>query len=123
MGLQVLGPNASSFAGSVVVTPDTATDGATVTIDASLGNHFRLTLGGNRTMAAPTNPTDGQLITLEVIQDTTGTRTITWNSVFAFGTDVPSPTLTTTANKRDFLSFKYNSTATKWYCLGVVRGY
>lgn len=118
-----VGSGASTFDGPVTITPDSLTDGATITIDASTGNHFRVTLGGNRTMAAPTNPTDAQLITLEVIQDGTGSRTLTWNSVFAFGTDVPSPTLTTTASKRDFLSFKYNSTAVKWYCLGVVKGY
>lgn len=99
------------------------TDGATVTIDAADGNYFRITLGGNRTFAAPSNPIDGQKIIVEIIQDGTGSRTITWNSVFTFGTDVTSPTLTTTANKRDFIGFVYNSTAAKWYCLAVAKGY
>ena len=103
--------------------PKTLTDAATITVDAGTGNHFRVTLGGNRTLAAPTNPTDGQRIVFEIIQDATGSRTLTWNGSYAFGTDVPSPTLTTTANKRDFVTFVYNSTAAKWYCVEAVKGY
>jgi len=101
----------------------TLTDAATIATDASLGTHFRVTLGGNRTLGEPTNPTDGQKCTWEVIQDGTGSRTLSFNAVFAFGTDVPSPTLTTTANKRDFITAVYNSTADKWYVLAVSKGY
>lgn len=99
------------------------TDAATITTDASKGNHFRVTLGGNRTLGAPTNPTDGQKIIYEFIQDGTGSRTLAYNAVFAFSTDLPSPTLTTTLNKRDFLGFVYNSTAVKWYCLAINKGF
>lgn len=98
-------------------------DAATIATDASKSNHFRVTIGGNRTLGEPTNPKDGQAITYEIIQDGTGSRTLTYAAVFAFGTDIPSPTLTTTANKRDFLMFKYNATAVKWYCLAVVKGF
>lgn len=103
--------------------PKTLTDAATITVDAGTGNHFRVTLGGNRTLAAPTNPTEGQRIVFEIIQDATGSRTLTWNGSYAFGTDVPSPTLTATANKRDFVTFVYNSTTAKWYCVEAVKGY
>lgn len=99
------------------------TDAATIATDASLGNHFRVTLGGNRTMGAPTNPIDGQKIIYELIQDGTGSRTMTWNAVFVWGVDVTVPTLTTTASKRDFIGFVYNSTAAKWYGLAVAKGY
>lgn len=101
----------------------TLTDAATIAVDAADGNCFRVTLGGNRTLGAPSNPIDGQRILLEVIQDATGSRTLAYNSVYAFGTDVVSPTLTTTASKRDFIGFIYNSTANKWYCLAVAKGY
>lgn len=101
----------------------TLTDAATIDTDASAGSHFRVTLGGNRTLGAPTNPTNGQKIIYEVIQDGTGSRTLAYNSVFAFSTDIPTPTLTLTASKRDFLGFVYNSTAAKWYCLAVVKGF
>lgn len=122
-------PTASpTFTGTVtaprIITPPvTLTDASTIAIDASLGNHFTVTLGGNRTLGAPTNPTDGQKMLIEVIQDGTGTRTLGYNAVYGFGTDITSPTLTTGANKRDFLGFVYNSTSVKWYALGVSKGY
>jgi hypothetical protein len=105
--------------------PVALADGATINTDASLGRHFRVTLGGNRTMAAPTNPTDGQRIVYEIIQPGSGGpwTIATWNAIFVFGTDVPSPTLTATASKRDFVGFVYNSTAAKWYCLAAAKGY
>lgn len=102
------------------------TDGASIALDASLGNHFRVTLAGNRTLAAPTNPVDGQRISIEVIQDATGSRTLTLTTGalgFAFGTDIPSITLTTTANARDFIECLYNSTAQRWYVVRFVKGY
>jgi hypothetical protein len=110
----------------VVETPVNLTFATTTTVDASQGVYYRITLTGNTTMAAPTNATDGQKILFEILQDATGSRTITWTSGaggYAFGTDVTTPTLTTTANKRDFVGFVYNSTANLWYCLAVARGY
>ncbi|MFX8844617.1 hypothetical protein ABTM93_19255, partial [Acinetobacter baumannii] len=51
------------------------TDAASIAVDCTLGNHFRVTLGGNRTLANPTGATDGQRLVFEVIQDGTGSRT------------------------------------------------
>jgi hypothetical protein len=104
----------------------TLTDGATISLDASLGNHFRVTLGGNRTLAAPTNPTDGQRIMIEVIQDGTGGRTLaltTGTNGFAFGTDITGITLSTAIGARDFIGAVYNSTAQRWYVIAFVKGY
>lgn len=112
-----------TFNKALVTAPVALTDAATIATDASLGNHFRVTLGGNRTLGAPTNPSDGQIGTWEFIQDGTGSRTITLNAIFALGTDISTVTLTTTASARDFMTAKYNSTANKWYVLGFVRGY
>jgi hypothetical protein len=44
----------------------TLTYAASITPDASLGNHFRLVLTGGATILAPTNGTDGQRILFEV---------------------------------------------------------
>jgi len=99
------------------------TDAATIATDASLGNVFTVTLGGNRTLGAPTNPTNGQKIIYQIKQDATGSRTLGYNAVFRFGTDVASPTLTTTASKTDYLGFIYSSADTKWDCLAVAKGY
>lgn len=113
----------SSFAAAAAPKVVALTDAATITVDASLGNHYVVTLGGNRTLGAPTNPTNGQRILFEVIQDSTGARTLSFNAAYAFSTGVPTPTLTTTANKRDFIGFVYNSTTALWYCLAFVNGF
>jgi hypothetical protein len=99
------------------------TDAATIATDASLGNTFTVTLGGNRTLGAPTNPVSGQKIIYRVTQDGTGSRTLSYNAVFRFSTDVPSPTLSTAAGATDYLGFQYNAAAAKWDCLAVVKGF
>lgn len=99
------------------------TDAATVATDASTGNNFFLLIGGNRTMGQPTNPTSGQKIIYRVKQDGTGSRTLAWNAAFRFSTDLPSPTLTTGANKTDYIAFIYNDTASTWDCIGQNRGF
>src|SRR5262249_12266085 len=112
-----------TFSKATVHTPVTLTDAATIAVDASLGNRFRGTLGGNRTLGNPSNPSDGQQITFEIIQDGTGNRTITLDTKYAFGTDITSVLLSTTANKRDFLTAVYNLSADKWFVIGFVKGY
>lgn len=99
------------------------TDAATIATDAALGNHYRVTLAGNRTLGNPTNAYDGARIVYEFIQDGTGTRTITLDTNFALGTDITAVTLTTTASKRDFMTVIYNSTAVKWYVVAFIKGY
>jgi hypothetical protein len=89
----------------------TLTDGATITWDVSTAQVAKVTLGGNRTLSAPTNGATGQFISLLVIQDGTGSRTLTWNSAYEFASDT-APTLTTTASLGDLFTFRYNGT--KW---------
>mgnify|MGYP003119772179 FL=1 len=85
------------------------TDGATIAWDASLNQVCSVTITDNRTMAAPTNQVDGAFYHLTVIQDGTGSRTLTWNAVFKFPSDT-APTLTTTASEQDELTFRSNGT-------------
>jgi hypothetical protein len=89
----------------------TLTDGATITWDVSTAPVAKVTLGGNRTLSAPTNGATGQFVSLLVIQDGTGSRTLTWNSAYEFASDT-APTLTTTASLGDLFTFRYNGT--KW---------
>ena len=91
------------------------TDQATITWDASTEDVAKVTLGANRTLAAPSNGTTGQFISILVIQDGTGSRTITWNAVYEFASDT-APTLTTTANLGDVFVFRYNGS--KWLEVG-----
>tara|TARA_R100001463_G_scaffold18178_1_gene45591 strand:- start:51 stop:455 length:405 start_codon:yes stop_codon:yes gene_type:complete len=96
-------------------TESTLTDGSTVSWDVSTEDVAKVTLAGNRTLAAPTNATTGQFISLLIIQDGTGSRTLTWNAVFEFASDT-APTLTTTANLGDVFVFRYNGS--KWLEVG-----
>jgi hypothetical protein len=111
-----------TFTGAVMPAEGALTDGATISLDASKGNLFRVTLAGNRTLANPANPTDGQLIRVEVTQDATGSRTLSYGSAYDFGT-AGAPTLSTGAGKTDVLGFSYNATAGKWDCLASALGY
>lgn len=92
-------------------TPQSLTDTATITWDTSVGRQAVVTLGGNRTFGAPTNATPGTYI-LTVKQDATGSRTITWNGVFKW-TGGTAPTLSTSPNKIDIITFLYDGT--NWY--------
>ncbi len=101
----------------------TLIDDTIINTNASLSNHFRVTLSGNRTLANPTNPTDGQKVIWEIRQDATGSRTISYGSQFAFGTDVTSAVLSTTPNKIDFVGAIYVASSSKWYVTALTRGY
>jgi len=80
------------------------TDGATITPDFSTGNNFSVTLGGNRTLANPTNMTVGQSGVIYITQDGTGSRTLSYGSYWKFPSGT-APTLTTTASATDALFY------------------
>ena len=107
----------TKITGAVLNVEDTLTDASTITWDVIASPVAKVTLGGNRTIAAPsgTSPAAGQFIALTVIQDGTGSRTLTWNATYEFTADT-APTLTTTANKGDLFIFKYNGS--KWLEVG-----
>lgn len=85
------------------------TDQATIAWDVSLGRFATVTLGGSRTMAAPTNLVAGGVYHLLLTQDATGSRLITWNAVFKWP-GATAPTLTTTAARADLISFVSDGT-------------
>lgn len=58
----------------------TLTDAATITWDMSTGIDFVVTLAGNRTLGNPTNTKVGQRGRIRVVQDGTGSRTLTKSS-------------------------------------------
>lgn len=93
----------------------TLTDGATVTPDMADGNNFSLTLGGNRTLANPTNLTAGQSGSIFLVQDGTGSRTLAYGSYYDFAGGT-APTLTTTANAVDRIDYVVRST-TSIHCV------
>ena len=82
----------------------TLTDGATITADFAVTNHFQVTLGGNRTLANPTNVVAGQSGAIRVVQDGTGSKTLAYGSNWKFPAGA-APVLTTTANAVDLLVY------------------
>lgn len=76
------------------------------TIDWTAGNKQKSTLTGNCTFTftAPSGPCS---LILKLVQDATGSRTVTWPTAVHWpgGT---APTLTTTANKVDIISFYFD---------------
>jgi hypothetical protein len=82
----------------------TLSDVATIATDLSVNSTFTVTLGGNRTMANPTNLIPGQTGSIFIVQDGTGSRTLAWGSYWNFinGT---APTLSTNANSVDRVDY------------------
>ena len=87
------------------------TDGATITADFADSNNFSVTLGGNRTLANPSNIVAGQSGCIWITQDGTGSRTLAYGADWEF-TGGTAPTLTTTAGAVDCLVYAVQS-ATK----------
>lgn len=81
------------------------TDQTTVAVDMSAGINFSLAIGGNRTLANPTNTKVGQCGAIRITQDATGGRTLAFGTSwkFAGGTD---PTLSTAADTVDILFYQ-----------------
>ena len=79
-------------------------DGATITIDMATACHHSVTLGGNRTFAAPSNQVVGQSGSIFITQDGTGSRTASFNSAFKFIGGV-APTLSTAASAIDRIDY------------------
>ncbi len=111
------------------------TDGATVTIDASLGNVFTLSMGvvPVRTIATPSNLQAGKVFDL-VLTHATASSTASWPGIYKFscpgattaasacggstGVSGGAPTLSTTAASIDVIRFVCPSTT---LCLGTPR--
>jgi hypothetical protein len=98
---------AGIYSASAVVT---LTDGTTVTPDLNAGRNFVLTLGGNRTLANPTNQAAGQSGLVIVKQDGTGSRTLSYGGNWKFPGG--APTLTTAANAVDAISYYVEASGT-----------
>lgn len=82
----------------------TLTSSASITIDLSNSNNFKVTLGHNATFNNPSNITAGQTGSIFITQDGTGSRTGSWGSYWDFigGT---APTLTTTPAAVDRIDY------------------
>lgn len=98
---------------------NTLTDGATVAVDFSISQNHKLTAAGNRTLTF-SNPQEGEYYNITIIQDATGSRTITWPSTVKWAGG-SAPTLTTTAVYRDHITFFYDGTY--YRDVAIVKNY
>ncbi|CAL9596007.1 hypothetical protein SUDANB43_05303 [Streptomyces sp. enrichment culture] len=102
----------------------TLTDGATIATDASRGSHFKVTIAGNRTLSAPTNPVDGQKVMWEVVASG-GARTLTLAGGaggFVFGSDITALSATV-SGKTDYIGAIYSAAANAWRVIAYTKGY
>ena len=97
----------TSFTRAALHPEQTLTDASTISWDVGTSPVSKVTLGANRALGAATNAQTGQFVSLLVIQDGTGSRTLTFNAAYEFKDDT-APTLTTTASKGDLFVFRYN---------------
>lgn len=107
--------------GRYLNTPDNLTDASTIAIDASLGNHFRVTLTGSHTLGNPTNPVDGQRILVEVTQDGSGAHTLTYDTKYNLGP--VDGTIASGVGDVTHIGLVYNSGRDQWDVLAVGVGY
>ena len=79
-------------------------DGANISVDFNAGQNFAVQLAGNRTIDNPTNCVPGQTGSIFVIQDGTGSRTLSYGTNYKFpgGT---APTLSTGASACDRIDY------------------
>ena len=98
-------------AGSIGFTLHTATgDGATL-VNWQAGNKHKFTFGAQNETITFTNPTNPSTVQMIIVQDATGSRTITWSGMTIKWHGGTAPTLTTTANGEDIVSFIWDGTS------------
>jgi hypothetical protein len=99
--------------------------GATITPNCDASDTFNVgTLTGSPTFASPSGTAqDGKQMQFRFAQDGTGGRVITWNAIYAFGTDITAAMVPTAANAKWEMLFRYHAGDTKWRCIAIVRGF
>ena len=87
------------------------TDGTSIAVDFNAGQNFAVQLAGNRTLESPTNCVAGQTGSIFVIQDGTGSRTLSYGGSWKFPAGT-APTLSTAISAVDRIDYiAYTSTA------------
>ena len=87
----------------------TLTDGASIAWDVDSGVFATVTLGGNRTLANPTNLGSSGTLILKVVQDGTGSRTLAFGANYLWPRG-SAPTLSAGADAVDILVFVTDGT-------------
>lgn len=93
----------------------TLTDGANISVDLADSNNYVVTLAGNRTLDNPSNITAGQSGSIFIVQDGTGSRTLSFGSYYDFAGGT-APTLSTAASAVDRIDYVVRS-STSIHCV------
>lgn len=111
-------PNALAASAAI----QTLTYGSTTSWNMAAGYNAAVTLTGNISTLTITNPVVGQTYTLQVVQDSTGSRTVTWPSGFDWGA-AGTPTLTATASKTDLVTLICTNASTPTFIASIAKGF
>ena len=88
----------------------TLTDAVSVAVNFNTGNHFLVSLAGNRTLENPTNGKVGQVGHIYIVQDGTGNRTLSYGDMYNFPSGT-APVLTSVSGSVDLLVFSQRATS------------
>jgi hypothetical protein len=99
------------IAGAAVADIVSLTDAASISVDFNSGQNFIVQLAGNRTLLNPSNCVAGQTGSIILVQDGTGSRTLSFSTNWDFPTAGTAPTLSTGVSAVDRLDYiVYTST-------------
>ena len=120
-------PTQTDFAAFIdsTLTPEIqniSSSGGHVSVDASTGDLFRVALGENTIIDAPTNPVDGQAVTLWLQQDIAGNRTVNI-SALVLPSSATAPVFSTTGDAMDMLAMRYDAANSRWLIISFIKGY
>ena len=105
--------NVSAYTGLATAKTTVAPVAGVVSVAASLGNSFLVNVTSAITSMPIANPTDGQIITVLFVQDSTG------HAVTLSANVLGSYSITTIANKRSCYSWMYDAVSTNWFQVGA----
>ena len=95
-----------------------------IELDVRTNTMISVTLTNNGLIDGPTNAlTDGQKVMLRLKQDATGNRTLAWSGRYRFGSSVTEVTLSTNANKIDYVALIYHLGDDKWDVVSTSGGF
>jgi hypothetical protein len=108
----------------VPVPPASLADAATIATDASLGTHFILgAMAGDRTLGAPTNPTEGQRVLWEITASGAPrslTLTTSGSRSFKLTAAAPDATIAIASGETAVIGAVYNATRDRFIVLAAT---
>ena len=109
--------------GPIIPAVVSLTDAATIAVNATLGNQFTVTIAGNRVLGNPTGARNGQLLWFVITQDGTGGRSLTFDTKYRFGDEIPNALIATGAGKKTHIGVRYHQSDDKFDVVAFASNY